>query len=296
MPSFAGLWDQVECFTLPFASIAAENPLKPMKYIACTIVALMAAPALFAAGDPFAEGVRTTDPLTPDQQQKTFNLPPGFKVQLVAAEPELRKPMNMAFDGAGRLWITESREYPWPTNAATRDTHGNQASFRRGLDGWIYATHGFNNRSKVAGKDGHEVFFPSGNTYRFRTDGWRIEHWTHGQVNPFGLTFDALGNLYSADCHSSPIYQLLRGGWYPSFGAPDDGLGFAPTTIQHTHGSTAICGITVLDDPSWPEEFRDNLIIGNVMPSRINRDSVEWRGSTSVGHEMSDLVSVTDPW
>jgi putative heme-binding domain-containing protein len=350
-----------------------------MKFIACTIAALIAVPALFAAGDPFAEGVRATDPLTPDQQQKTFKLPPGFKAQLVAAEPELRKPMNMAFDGAGRLWLTESREYPWPTNAAprdtirifsdfdangrakkvttfatnlnipigvypflspgstdsskltwkciawsipniwifedidgdgaadkkekllgpfdhTRDTHGNQASFRRGFDGWMYATHGFNNRSKVAGKDGHEVFFPSGNTYRFRKDGWRIEHWTHGQVNPFGLTFDALGNLYSADCHSSPIYQLLRGGWYPSFGAPDDGLGFAPTTIQHTHGSTAICGITVLDDPSWPEEFRDNLIIGNVMPSRINRDRVEWRGSTSVGHELPDLVSVTDPW
>ena len=332
-----------------------------------------------AAPDPFAEGVRTTDPLSPEEQQKTFNLPPGFTVQLVAAEPQLRKPMNMAFDGAGRLWFSESREYPWPTNASprdtirilsdfdaqgraqkvttfatnlnipiglypfqspssdgsgkltwkcvgwsipniwlfedldgdgvadkkeiilgpfdhTRDTHGNQASFRRGNDGWIYATHGFNNRSRVAGKDGHEVFFPSGNTYRFRMDGARIEHWTHGQVNPFGLTFDAMGNLYSADCHSSPIYQLLRGGYYPSFGAPDDGLGFAPTTIQHSHGSTAICGITVLDDPSWPEEFKDNLIIGNVMPSRINRDRVEWRGSTSVGHEMPDLVSVTDPW
>ena len=36
-------------------------------------------------------------------------------------------------------------------------------------------------------------------------DGSRIEHWTHGQVNPFGLTFDVMGNLYSADCHSSPI-------------------------------------------------------------------------------------------
>ena len=261
-----------------------------------------------AAPDPFAEGVRTTDPLSPEEQQKTFNLPPGFTVQLVAAEPQLRKPMNMAFDGAGRLWFSESREYPWPTNDHprdtirilsdfnaqgraqkvttfatnlnipiglypfqspssdgsgkltwkcvgwsipniwlfedldgdgvadkkeiilgpfdhTRDTHGNQASFRRGNDGWIYATHGFNNRSRVAGKDGHEVFFPSGNTYRFRMDGARIEHWTHGQVNPFGLTFDAMGNLYSADCHSSPIYQLLRGGYYPSFGAPDDGLG-----------------------------------------------------------------------
>lgn len=349
-----------------------------MKFATHFLPALAAA-QLFAANDPFAEGVRTTEPLTPEQQQKTFNLPPGFTVQLVAAEPQLRKPMNMQFDGAGRLWFTESREYPWPTNAAprdtirilsdfdangraqkvttfatnlnipiglypfqspssdgsgkltwkcigwsipniwlfedldgdliadkkekllgpfdhTRDTHGNQASFRRGNDGWIYATHGFNNRSKVAGKDGHEVVFPSGNTYRFRMDGSRIEHWTHGQVNPFGLTFDAMGNLYSADCHSSPIYQLLRGGHYPSFGAPDDGLGFAPTMIQHSHGSTAICGITVLDDPSWPEEFRDHLIIGNVMPSRINRDRIEWRGSTSVGHEMPDLVSATDPW
>jgi len=343
------------------------------------IALLFAAVTGFAANDPFAEGVRTTDPLTPEQQQKTFKLPPGFTVQLVAAEPELRKPMNMAFDGAGRLWVSESREYPWPTNTAprdtirifsefdangrarkvttfatnlnipigvypfqspasdgsgkrtfkciawsipnvwlfedvdgdgvsdkrekllgpfdfTRDTHGNQASFRRGMDGWIYATHGFNNRSKVAGKDGHEITMSSGNTYRFRMDGSRIEHWTHGQVNPFGLTFDAMGNLYSADCHSSPIYQLLRGGWYPSFGAPDDGLGFAPTTIQHSHGSTAICGVQILDDETWPKEFLGDLIIGNVMTSRINRDRVEWRGSTSVGHELPDLVTVTDPW
>ncbi len=343
------------------------------------ILMLGAAATAFAAVDPFEEGVRTTEPLTPEQQQRTFKLPPGFSVQLVAAEPELRKPMNMAFDGAGRLWVSESREYPWPTNAAprdtirifsgfdpngrarkvttfatnlnipigvypfqspasdgsgrlswkcvgwsipniwlfedldgdgvadrkdkllgpfdfTRDTHGNQASFRRGLDGWIYATHGFNNRSKVAGTDGHEIFLPSGNTYRFRIDGSRIEHWARGQVNPFGLTFDAMGNLYSADCHSSPIYQLLRGGYYPSFGAPDDGLGFAPTTVQHSHGSTAICGITMLDDETWPREFLGNLIIGNVMTSRINRDRVEWRGSTSVGHELTDFLSVTDPW
>ena len=92
-----------------------------MKLIICILSAVSVVAPLFAA-DPFAEGVRTTEPLTPEAQQKTFNLPPGFAVQLVAAEPELRKPMNMAFDGAGRLWITESREYPWPTNANPRDT------------------------------------------------------------------------------------------------------------------------------------------------------------------------------
>ena len=62
------------------------------------------------AADPFAEGVRSTEPLTPEQEQKSFHLPPGFTMQLVAAEPDLWKPMNMAFDGAGRLWITEARD------------------------------------------------------------------------------------------------------------------------------------------------------------------------------------------
>ncbi len=335
-----------------------------------------------AADDPFAQHVRTTDPLTPEQQLKSFHLPEGLKIQLVAAEPDLRKPLNMAFDVSGRLWVTESREYPFaaPTNSRprdtirifsdidesgrargvstfatnlnipiglypfrspssdptdsrstwkcvvwsipnillledsdhngaadrskvlygpfdyTRDTHGNQASFRRAPDGWIYATHGFNNQSKVSGTDGHEIELSSGNTYRFRLDGSRIEKWTHGQVNPFGLYFDARGNLYSADCHSSPIYQLLRGAYYPSFGKPHDGLGFGPTTIQHSHGSTAIAGIVMLEDPAWGQEFQRDLLIGNVMTSRINRDRLEWRGSSSVGHEEDDFLKCDDPW
>ncbi|MSR66832.1 MAG: hypothetical protein EXS24_05610, partial [Pedosphaera sp.] len=61
--------------------------------------------------------MRTTEPLSPPEQQKTFKLPPGFEMQLIAAEPDLRKPMNMAFDAAGRLWITESREYPFAAKA-----------------------------------------------------------------------------------------------------------------------------------------------------------------------------------
>src|SRR6185369_3657322 len=44
-----------------------------------------------------------------------------------------------------------------------RDTHGNQSSFRRRFDGWLYATHGYNNNSTVRGHDGHEISMNSGN-------------------------------------------------------------------------------------------------------------------------------------
>ena len=61
-----------------------------------------------------ADIVRKTEPLTPEEEQKAFHLPPGFEIELVAAEPAIGKPINMAFDEKGQLWITQSREYPFP--------------------------------------------------------------------------------------------------------------------------------------------------------------------------------------
>src|SRR5882672_8603378 len=112
----------VECsLARPLLGTIPETKESRMKFV--TLIALVVgAVASFAANDPFAENVRTTAALAPADQQKTFKLPPGFAIQLVAAEPQLRKPMNMQFDAVGRLWITESREYPWPTNTvAPRD-------------------------------------------------------------------------------------------------------------------------------------------------------------------------------
>ena len=63
--------------------------------------------------DPFAAGVRTTPWLKPADEQKAFKLPPGFEINLVAAEPDIQKPLNMAFDERGRIWLTCSVEYPY---------------------------------------------------------------------------------------------------------------------------------------------------------------------------------------
>ena len=177
-----------------------------------------------------------------------------------------------------------------------RDTHGMTNAFSWGFDGWIYACHGFSNTSKVQGKDHHPIEMQSGNTYRMRPDGSHAEYVTHGQVNPFGLAFDPLGNLYSCDCHSRPVYQLLRGAWYPSFGKPNDGLGFGPDMVTHDHGSTGIAGISYYAADQFPEAYRGTVFIGNVVTNRINHDRIEWHGSSPKGIEQPDFVWSEDNW
>jgi putative heme-binding domain-containing protein len=317
------------------------------------------------------EDVSSFPPRSPADEHKALHLPPGFEIQLVAADPDIHKPLNLAFDDRGRLWITDTIEYPYPAQSGTkprdtvkilsafrpdgramkietfadglnipigllplpsaraalvhsipniflisdndgdgradrreplygifgdRDTHGMTNAFSWGFDGWIYACHGYANDSRVQGSDKRAISMNSGNTYRMRPDGSHAEYFTHGQVNPFGLAFDPLGNLYSADCHSRPVYMLLRGAWYPSFGKPDDGLGFGPEMVTHDHGSTGIAGISYYAADQFPEAFRGTVFIGNVVTNRINHDRIEWHGSSPKGIEQPDFVWSEDNW
>ncbi len=176
------------------------------------------------------------------------------------------------------------------------DTHGMANSFRPWIDGWIYGCHGFANTSNVSDASGSVTTMNSGNTYRFRADGSEFEQFTWGQVNPFGLTFDPWGNLYDSDCHSMPIYMLLRGGYYPSFGKPDDGLGFAPTMIDHGHGSTGICGPAFYAANQFPEGHRGSVYICNPVNCSVHHDRLKQVGSTFLIDTQPDLVTCDDGW
>lgn len=43
---------------------------------------------------------------------RLMHLPEGFKVELFAAEPQIVKPLAMAFDARGRAWVIETLDYP----------------------------------------------------------------------------------------------------------------------------------------------------------------------------------------
>ena len=349
-----------------------------MSRLAALVFAIASLPAV--AEQPAL--VAPTDPKTPAEERATFQLPPGFTAQLVASDPDILKPMQIAFDAKGRLWVPTSREYPFPAAGrpgtdklyvlddfgpdgkarkvsvfaddlnipigilplpdcktvlvssidpgppgskqavgvfiwkltdtkgtgkadkkeklygpfGIRDTHGTVNSFTLMPDGWVYACHGFANDDHVKGRDGHEAPMNSGNVFRFRPDGSRIEVFTHGQVNPFGIAYDPYFNLYSADCHSKPITQLIRGAVYESFGKPHDGLGFGPNMINHDHGSTALCGLTWYDADQFPPEFKGTMFLGNVVTNRINFDKIEFVGSTPKAVQQPDFLVSKDPW
>ena len=313
--------------------------------------------------------VAQTEPLKPEEQLRRFKVPPGFEVQLVAAEPEVRKPINLNFDHRRRLYVTQSVEYPYPAKDVAaardevrvlsefnesgragkiatfagglnipigmtpladgglvysipnlyrlwdadgdgqaerrevlyrefgfRDTHGMCSSLNRWIDGWVYACHGFSNTSEVRGADGQAITMQSGNTFRMRPDGSHVEQFTQGQVNPFGMAFDPLGNIYTADCHTKPVYMLLRGACYPSFGKPHDGLGFGPEMCGHSHGSTGIAGVVYYAADHFPEQYRGTLFIGNPITHRVNHDRLEPHGSTYRAIEQPDFLVCDDPW
>lgn len=318
------------------------------------------------SGEEFKDHVRSTPARTPEEERLGFKLPQGFEITLYASEPDIGKPINIAFDAKGRVWVTQSFEYPFaatpgkgrdkvsiledtdndgkadkfvhfndtlnipigvmPVNDGAvvysipnvyrftdangdgkpdkqnkllgpfeyRDTHGMVNNFIIGYDGWIHACHGFTNRSSIAAADGDSIHMRSGNTFRFRRDGSRVEHTTDGRINPFGLAYDELGYLYSTDCHTSPLYQLIRGGDYTQWGK-DDLMGFAPDMKHLEDEATALAGIAYYADTRFPKEYRNNFYIGDAVSCRVYRNSSTWKGSSPVGKKEDDFVLSEDP-
>jgi putative heme-binding domain-containing protein len=178
------------------------------------------------------------------------------------------------------------------------DTHGDQNAFNRWIDGWVYANHGFNNQSdvQIGGKGDVVLRMHSGNTYRYRADGSAIEQFAWGQVNPFGLCFDPLGNLFTADCHSRAVTMVLREGYYSSFGKPHDGLGFAPDTTDMDHGGSGMAAVSYYAADQFPEDFRGSLFVGNVVTNRVHCDRLAWNGSSPRVAKVEDFLTCEDPW
>ncbi len=304
--------------------------------------------------------------LNPTQAMARMNLPAGFQVELVASEPDLVNPIAMCFDEKGRVWVTESIEYPrsepgkgrdrikiledtdgdgrtdkvsifadglnipsgialghggvWVANApdllfykigsdgkaagkpevvvsgfGRDDTHELPSGLTFGPDGWLYGLNGVFNPSVIK----HQ-----GKEHRFTCALWRLhprtrefELFSEGTSNPYGVTFDTLGNAFISACVIDHLWHLAEKGYYHRQGGP-----YPPHTwklesiVRHKHQKAAYCGIHWYDSDAYPAEFRNKLYMGNIHGGCINADQVERFGSTYTGKTSPDFLTANDPW
>jgi putative membrane-bound dehydrogenase-like protein len=65
-----------------------------------------------------------SEPLSPKDELATIHALPGFKVELVACEPDVVDPVAMAFDEKGRIFVAEMIGYPHGGVATGQETRG----------------------------------------------------------------------------------------------------------------------------------------------------------------------------
>jgi putative membrane-bound dehydrogenase-like protein len=63
------------------------------------------------AADDIPPATDAPRPLPPEESRKHFRLPDGFRIELVAAEPQLAEPTGMCFDARGRIFVCELHGY-----------------------------------------------------------------------------------------------------------------------------------------------------------------------------------------
>jgi putative membrane-bound dehydrogenase-like protein len=333
---------------------------------------------------------------------RQMHVPPGFRVELVAAEPDLHQPVAFAFDERGRIWVAEAYSYPtrrpagqgldqlvileldprgrlasrkvfatglnlvsgfevghggvWVGAAPEllfipdrnrddvpdgppqvlldgfgyQDTHECLNSFLWGPDGWLYGIQGVFNLAHI-GKPGA----PDTRRTELRAGVWRyhpirhqFEVFAHGGSNPWGLDYDAKGQLFMTHCRSywgrGGTTHVLQGGqfWnqananYAPFivgDPPNDFPGYRNyllASARYDHGaggagapgSDAIygghshVGTLIYQGDNWPAEYRGHLFTHNLHGHQINQQVNRPLGSGfDTVHAGQDVLFCTDP-
>jgi putative membrane-bound dehydrogenase-like protein len=99
---------------------------------------------VYAQSDP-ARPIAENNAYSPAETASRMIVPPGVKVQVIAAEPDLVQPIAYTIDDRGRLWVLENTNYPHSPGEAKdqilvfEDTDGD-GSFEKRTVFWDQAT------------------------------------------------------------------------------------------------------------------------------------------------------------
>ena len=79
-----------------------------MRHVRCSAAVGLAVTALLlSVSGRGSQMPNTSSALSAADSMKTFHMPPGYRVELVASEPMIVDPVVIDFDPDGRMWVVE---------------------------------------------------------------------------------------------------------------------------------------------------------------------------------------------
>ncbi|WPP51019.1 PVC-type heme-binding CxxCH protein [Catalinimonas niigatensis] len=229
----------------------------------------------------------------------------GFDGLFLGAPPNLLFVPDRNSDDKADVEDIEVRLTGW----GIRDRHETLNSLHWGPDGWLYGLQGFATPSKVRKPKGkgklykHNDPFPedilegegtdiNGGVWRYHPTKDRFEVVAHGFSNPWGIDYDAKGQLVMSACVIPHLWHVIPGGIYHRQG----GQHFNPyvyndikTIADHRHRS-AHGGARVYLSDAFPEEHQGRIFMANIHEHAVLSDVLERKGSGFTAHHGDDFL------
>jgi len=207
------------------------------------------------------------------------------------------------------------------TGLGTRDTHAVMNNLRWGLDGWIYATHGYSAGDVTAenAKDKPPVTVGAG-VVRFKPDGTAIEMYSSKNGNTWGLCMTSDGQCFWTQPTSGivflhtvlPEYVLAKGkvpGTTSWKGMVEHQKTFplmkweqlAYVQIDLVGAYTAAAGCAIYEGGAWPEKWNYSYFTGEPTVNLVSHyfvkpDGVSYTTEKEKGREETEFIRSSDLW
>ncbi len=229
----------------------------------------------------------------------------GFDGLFLGAPPNLLFVPNRNGDDKADVEDIEIRLTGW----GIRDRHETINSLHWGPDGWIYGLEGFATPSKIR-KPGPEdrLYRPgepfpedllekegvdiNGGVWRYHPVKDRFEVVAHGFSNPWGIDYDAKGQLFISACVIPHLFHVIPGGIYHRQG----GRHFNPyvysdiqTIVDHRHRS-AHGGARVYLSDAFPSEHHGRIFMANIHEHAVLSDVLTPNGSGFIASHGEDFL------
>lgn len=230
----------------------------------------------------------------------------GFDGLYLGAVPNLLFVPDKDHDDKADMDDIEVRLTGW----GIRDRHETLNSFHWGPDGWLYGLQGFATPSKVGKPAGggklykHNDPFPTdiefegepefldGGVWRYHPTKDRFEVMAHGFSNPWGVDYDAKGQMFISACVIPHLWHVVQGGIYHRQGGRHINPYFYSdirTIADHRHRS-AHGGARVYISDAMPEKYNDRIFMANIHEHAVLTDILELKGSGFIGRHGDDFM------